>query len=110
MQEIVPLGSPILEVLGDRTEILLVKCNFNAFSTNLAEGILGSLLLILLGLNLEPVAIEIILILEEFLQDYVLVLLQNASLTVDESGEKTKILSGKLSASHARCLTVKTFD
>jgi len=110
MQEIVPLGSPILEVLGDRTEILLVKCNFNAFSANLAEGILGSLLLILLGLNLEPVAIEIILILEEFLQDYVLVLLQNASLTVDESGEKTKILSGKLSASHARCLTVKTFD
>lgn len=94
MQEVVPLGHPILEVLRDRAEILLVQRDFYASCLDLAEIVMQVFILFILGLDFKPVAILIILILEEFLKDQVLVLLEDSCLAVDEGGEEAEVLGG----------------
>lgn len=61
-------------------------------------------------LYFESIAIEILFVLEELLQNNVLIFLQNTSLAVDESGKETKILCGEVSASHAGSFSIETFD
>ncbi len=84
LQEVVPFGSPVLEVLRDRAEVLLVEGNLHPLRLDLAVRILGELRLVLFGLHLEPITENILLVFKEMLQDDVLVLLQNAVLASDE--------------------------
>ena len=65
MQKVVPLGSPVLEVLGDGAEVLLIQCYFYSFGPDFGVGVRGILNLILLGLDLETIAEVVVLILEE---------------------------------------------
>lgn len=101
VQEVVPLGHPIFEVLGDRAEILLVQRDFHTLGLDLAESIMRVFIFILLRLDLEPVAILIIFVLEEFLQNQVLVFLEHSGLAVDEGGEETEVLGREFSSTHA---------
>lgn len=100
MKEIVPLRSPIFEILRDGRKILLIKCNLHPFGLNLAEGILRVLHLIFLGLHLETIAVFVVIVFEEFLEDYVLVLLQHSRLAVYEGREEAKVLCCQLATSH----------
>jgi hypothetical protein len=88
VQEVVPLCAPVLVVLGNRTEILLVEGDLHTFRLDFAEGILRVLHLVLLGLYLEAETVEVVLVLEEVLENDVLVLLQDAVLALDEGGEE----------------------
>jgi hypothetical protein len=74
VQKIVPFRSPVLEVLGDGTEVLLVEGDLHPLCFYLAEGVLGVLHFLLLCFDLESVAILVVLVLEELLQDEVLIL------------------------------------
>lgn len=89
MQEIVPLRPPILEVLGDGRKILHVKCDFHAFGLDLAERILRIFDLIFLGLHLETIAVLVMVVLEELLENDVLVFFKDSGLAVDEGREKS---------------------
>lgn len=100
MKEIVPLRSPILEILRDGRKILLIKCNLHAFGLDLAEGILRVFDLIFLGLHLETIAVFVVIVFEEFLEDYVLVLLQHSRFAVYEGREEAKVLCCQLASSH----------
>lgn len=100
MKEIVPLGSPIFKVLRDGRKILFVKCDLHTFCLDLAEGILRILHLIFLGLHLETIAVFVVIVLKEFLEDDVLVLLQYSCLAVYEGREQAKILCCQFASSH----------
>lgn len=100
MKEIVPLRSPILEILRDGRKILLIKCNLHPFGLDLAERILRVLDLIFLGLHLEPIAVFVVIVFEEFLEDYVLVLFKHSRFAVYEGREEAKVLCCQLATSH----------
>lgn len=100
MKEIIPLGSPILKILRDGRKILFVKCDLHTFCLDLAEGILRIFHLIFLGLHLEAIAVFVVIVLEEFLEDDVLVLLQHSCLAVYEGREQAKVLCCQLASSH----------
>lgn len=96
MKEIIPFGSPIFVILGDRTKVLSVKSDFNSLAFDLAELILLIFLFIFFFNNFEPVAVIVVFIFEEMLKDDVLVFLQNTIFAFYESREKTQILSSQL--------------
>lgn len=68
------------------------------------------LYLIFLGFHLETIAVFVIVVLEEFLKDNVLVLLEDSGLAVDEGREKTKVLGGQLATSHPRSLSIEALN
>ena len=89
MEEVIPLRSPIFIVFGDGTKVLFIQGDFDSFSFDFAERILRVLYLILFRLYFETIAKEILFIFEEVLQDYILILLQNAIVALYEGREES---------------------
>jgi hypothetical protein len=110
VQEVVPFGPPIFEVLGDGAEVILVESDFHSLGLNLAERILRILHLVLLSLNLESVAILIVLVLEEFLENQVLIFLEDSAFAVNEGGKESQVFGREFAPPTAGSLCVEAFD
>ncbi len=110
MQEIVPFRSPIFEVFGDRTKILIMQCYLNSFSFDFTKWILRILNLIFLCLDFKPIAIFIFFILEKFIKNQILIFLEDSILAFNKGRKQSKIFCSQLSSSHSGCFIIETFD
>ena len=89
---------------------MLVQCDLHPFGFDFAVRVLSQLLFVLLGLYFEAEAKQVVFILEEVLQNYILVFLQNAVFALDERRKQPQVLGSQLSRTFATGLNIKTID
>lgn len=85
LQEIVPMRPPVLEILWNWNELLLVQGYLHSLALYLTKRIIWIFVLVFLVCCLETVAVLILRVLEELLQYNFLILFYYSVIALDES-------------------------